>query len=258
MHYYKRNIGDYAKKCGRLSMLQHGAYTLLIDACYDRETFPTLRDAMDWTWASSKEEIEAVEFVLSRFFTLKDGVFVQERIAEEIAEYHNKAEQNKRIAIERETKRASNSTNRAPVVNAAPPVVNEAPPNHKPLTNNQVIHMSTAKLPTCPVEQIIDLYNKILPELPQVKVVNDKRQKDAKRFWTFVLTSKKSDGTLRAVSTEQALEWIEAYFVRARENDFVMGKTQKSGVHADWIGDFDYLLSDKGIARVIEKTREAA
>ena len=46
MHYYKRNLGDYAKKAGRLSMLQHGSYTLLIDACYDREQFPTLEEAI--------------------------------------------------------------------------------------------------------------------------------------------------------------------------------------------------------------------
>ena len=57
MHYYKRNIGDYAKKAGRLTMLQHGAYTLLIDSCYDREKFPTLEDAIEWTWASSDDEI---------------------------------------------------------------------------------------------------------------------------------------------------------------------------------------------------------
>ena len=129
MHYFKKNIGDYAKKTGRLSMLQHGSYTLLIDACYDREQFPTLEQALEWTWASSKEEIEAVEFVLKRFFTLIDGVYVQSRIKQEIAEYHEKAETNKRIANERETKRKENSTKRAPVVN-------EAPPNQEPLTNN--------------------------------------------------------------------------------------------------------------------------
>ena len=76
MHYYKRNLGDYAKKAGRLSMLQHGSYTLLIDACYDREQFPTLEDAIEWTWASSKEEVEAVEFVLKRFFELEEGIYV--------------------------------------------------------------------------------------------------------------------------------------------------------------------------------------
>lgn len=130
MHYFKRNIGDYAKKAGRLSMLQHGAYTLLIDSCYDRERFPTLDEAIEWTWASTTEEIEAVTFVLRKFFALEGDVYVQKRIQEEIAEYHEKAETNRRIAIERETKRKEKSTNRAQVVN-------ESPPNHKPRTINQ-------------------------------------------------------------------------------------------------------------------------
>lgn len=137
MHYFKKNIGDYAKKTGRLSMLQHGAYTLLIDSCYDREQFPTLEQAIEWTWASSKEEIEAVEFILKRFFTLTEGVYVQSRIQEEIAEYHAKADTNKRIAIERETKRKESGTKRTRNVHEASPTVNEPPPNHKPLTKNQ-------------------------------------------------------------------------------------------------------------------------
>jgi uncharacterized protein YdaU (DUF1376 family) len=131
MHYYKRNLGDYAKKTGRLTMLQHGAYTLLIDSCYDRESFPTLEQAIDWTWASTEQEIEAVKFVLSRFFKLgEDGQYVQDRILAELLEYHQKADTNKRIAVERETKRKQNSTNREQVVN-------EPPPNHKPITINQ-------------------------------------------------------------------------------------------------------------------------
>lgn len=130
MHYYKRNLGDYAKKAGRLSMLQHGSYTLLIDACYDREQFPTLEEAIDWTWASSTAEIEAVEFVLRKFFVLDGDRYVQKRIQEEIAEYRVKAETNARIAQERETKRKEKSTVRERVVNASPP-------NQEPITNNQ-------------------------------------------------------------------------------------------------------------------------
>jgi len=130
MHYYKRNIGDYAKKAGRLTMLQHGSYTLLIDSCYDRETFPTMEQALEWTWASTEAEIEAVKFVLSRFFALdNDGRYVQERILQELLDYQEKADTNKRIAIDRETKRKEKSTNREQVVD-------EPPPNHKPLTNN--------------------------------------------------------------------------------------------------------------------------
>lgn len=137
MHYYKRNIGDYAKKAGRLSMLQHGAYTLLIDACYDRERFPTLEDAIEWTWASSPDEIAAVELVLRKFFTLEDGLYVQKRIQEEIEDYRQKSKVNARIAQERETKRAEKRTNRAQDVNESTPEKHGPPPNHKPLTKNQ-------------------------------------------------------------------------------------------------------------------------
>jgi len=131
MHYYKRNLGDYAKKAGRLTMLQHGAYTLLIDSCYDREIFPTLEQALEWTWASTEAEVEAVKFVLNRFFVLdKEGCYVQDRILEELLHYHKNADTNKRIADEREAKRRENRTKREQVVD-------EAPPNHKPLTINQ-------------------------------------------------------------------------------------------------------------------------
>ena len=134
MHYYKRNIGDYHKKAGRLSMLEHGAYTLLIDACYDRERFPTEDDAIDWCWARSDEEVTAVRFVLSKFFTLDGGVYVQQRISEEVGAYKEMAIKNKEIAENREKAKKegknANSTKRAPVVN-------EPTPNQEPLTNNQ-------------------------------------------------------------------------------------------------------------------------
>jgi uncharacterized protein YdaU (DUF1376 family) len=137
MHYYKRNLGDYAKKAGRLSMLQHGSYTLLIDACYDREQFPTMEEAIDWTWASSTAEIEAVEFVLRKFFVLEDGRFVQKRIQEEIADYQAKSETNARIAAEREANRKANSTKRARSVDDALQKNHEPPPNQEPITINQ-------------------------------------------------------------------------------------------------------------------------
>jgi len=83
VHYYKRNIGDYYKKAGRLTMLEHGAYTLLMDACYDREAFPTLPQALDWCGASSPAEVEAVTSVLNKFFTVRPNkTHVQARIQE--------------------------------------------------------------------------------------------------------------------------------------------------------------------------------
>jgi uncharacterized protein YdaU (DUF1376 family) len=133
MHYFKRNIGDYHKKAGRLTMLEHGAYTLLLDACYDRERFPTLEEAIDWCWARNKDEVDAVELVLRKFFELVDGRYVQARIQDEVSAYHATALKNKEIAEKREadkrTKRAGNNTQRAPGVH-------ESAPNQEPLTTN--------------------------------------------------------------------------------------------------------------------------
>jgi len=117
-------------------MLQHGSYTLLIDSCYDREQFPTIEEAIEWTWASTTEECEAVKFVLRKFFVLEDGVYIQKRIQEEINEYKGKAKINKRIAIEREANRKGNNTNREENNTNRERPDNEPPPNHKPITIN--------------------------------------------------------------------------------------------------------------------------
>lgn len=134
MHYFKMNIGDYAKKAGRLSMLEHGAYTLLIHSCYDRERFPTLEEALEWCWARTAEEEGAVKFVLSKFFDLVDGVYIQNRIQEEIDKYHENALTNKRIATEREEKRRIKPRS----VHEACSGVNEPPPNQEPRTKEPI------------------------------------------------------------------------------------------------------------------------
>jgi uncharacterized protein YdaU (DUF1376 family) len=153
MHYYKRNLGDYAKKAGRLTMLQHGAYTLLIDSCYDREIFPTLDQALEWTWASTEAEVEAVKFVLTRFFTLdKEGCYVQDRILQELLHYHKNADTNKRIADEREARRREKSTNRVPSVN-------EATPNQEPLTTNHKPKRESATVVACPSDVDQQIWN---------------------------------------------------------------------------------------------------
>ena len=141
MHYYKRNLGDYAKKAGRLSMMQHGAYTLLLDTCYDREQFPTEEEAIEWTWASTEAEVEAVKFVLRRFFVLEDGRYVQKRVEEELVEYHEKSEKNKRIAQDREAAKSRRERN----VNETCKGDNESPPNQEPRTKNQEPRTSKSK-----------------------------------------------------------------------------------------------------------------
>lgn len=84
MNYYKRHLGDYARKAGHLTMLEHGAYTLLLDAYYEREQGPTLAEAMRIARARTDEERAAVAAVLTDFFTPQpDGRYRQQRVQDE-------------------------------------------------------------------------------------------------------------------------------------------------------------------------------
>lgn len=96
MHYYKRHLGDYARKAGHLSMLEHGAYNLILDAYYDREQAPTRAEAIRYARARSPDEIAAVDAVLSEFFTEADGRYLQARVEQEFLEAAEQAEKNRR------------------------------------------------------------------------------------------------------------------------------------------------------------------
>jgi len=111
------------------------------------------------------------------------------------------------------------------------------------------------KFPNCPHDLIVQRYHEVLPELPRVKLMDSKgRKTKIIDFWEWVLTSNKCDGSRRATNAADALVWIENYFVRARANDFLMGRTSRSEGHSTWRCDFDFLLTEKGKQQVIEKT----
>ncbi len=113
-------------------------------------------------------------------------------------------------------------------------------------------------LPICPVQKVVDLYHEVLPELPKVKLLNDGRRRAISKVWKWVLTTAKSDGQPRATTAAEALEWVKQYFTIARGNDFLMGRTVRTGEHANWQCDLDFLLTDRGMKHVIEKTQKVA
>ena len=97
MNYYKRHIGDYAAATRHLSMLEHGAYTMLLDSYYTSEQpLPVdVKQAARKAGARSKDDVAAVEVVLSEFFTLSADGWRHARCDAEIAVYQAKAGTNK-------------------------------------------------------------------------------------------------------------------------------------------------------------------
>ena len=71
MNYYEKNLGDYAKEAGHLSMAEHGAFNLLLDYYFANEK-PVPKDmAYKIARARAPEEREIVDAVLAEFFELQ-------------------------------------------------------------------------------------------------------------------------------------------------------------------------------------------
>jgi hypothetical protein len=112
-------------------------------------------------------------------------------------------------------------------------------------------------IPKCPHAKIIALYHEVLPELPRCRLTTKARPRKTLDFWKFVFTNKRSDGTVRAKTSQEALDWIRQYFERARLSPFIMGTAERGKGHEGWEAGYDYVISEKGRIRIIENTRAA-
>lgn len=90
MNYYERHLGDYARDTAHLTLIEHGAYTVLLDRYYITEEGIPIDQAHRVARARSKEEKQAVDTVLSEFFTILNGMWVKRRVQEEITKVQTK------------------------------------------------------------------------------------------------------------------------------------------------------------------------
>jgi len=151
MNYYKFNIGDYAAATRHLTMLEHGAYRLLMDVYYTTEQpLPIdVKATARKTGARTKDEIAAVETVLNDFFVLTENGWIQNRCDSEIKVFKEKAATNKVIG-----KMGGRPKKKTQPVNSGNPEITQAvseinpqetlTTNHEPLTINHSVTDVTA------------------------------------------------------------------------------------------------------------------
>jgi uncharacterized protein YdaU (DUF1376 family) len=263
--FYSRHLGDHARRAAHLSLLEEGALSRLDDLYYGKEApLPvSVTEICRLARASSKAEREAVARVLAEFFELVDGVgWRQERADQEICRFREKVAKATASAMARwnpqqhsdGSANASNLDMRSHTERTANQRTKEPRTKEKDQSGANA-PLSAGKLPACPVQALIDVYNEVLPELPRVRLQTKDRTRALQKIWTWVLTSRKDDDTRRAETAEQAIEWFRSYFVRARSNAFLMGRgAPRTGEHASWRCDLDFLLTERGMKHVIEKT----
>lgn len=257
MNHYPHHIGDFNNATRHLTRVERSLYRDLIELYYDTE------QALNGDFEKLARRIicedcdkPALRDVLNEYFVLQDDGWHNHRCDAEIAKYQGQIEQASRAGRASAAKRSNpNPTSvERPLndrSNSVDVPLNQPEPEPEPLGTNVPV---ASKLPTCPVDLIAKAYHEILPELPSVRMMDDGRKKAIKDRWKWVLTTKKPDGTRRAETVEQATDWFKSYFERARDNDFLMGRTPRTNGHTGWKCDIDFLMTTKGLKQVIEKT----
>lgn len=87
MNYYRRFVGDYGKRTKHLSLMEHGVYSLLLDAYYSTEApLPAKHERLYRICSAiAAPEKEAVRTVADDFFPIaSDGLRHNERADEEL------------------------------------------------------------------------------------------------------------------------------------------------------------------------------
>lgn len=117
--------------------------------------------------------------------------------------------------------------------------VDEQQMNNKRTTSEQQVNTNKKdkkekKEKKIPYSEIIHLYHSILPGLPQVVKLTEKRKGQIKARWF------ESDKT-------QSLDWWKDYFEIVKERPFLLGNNDRG-----WQADIDFLTTQSKFIKIIE------
>lgn len=109
-------------------------------------------------------------------------------------------------------------------------------------------HISTTPIP---IKEIIKLYNDTCLDLVKVKIISEKREDNIRYRWNKFAVKKDKTGN------EIGIRLFEELFTMANESDFLSGRIEdKRGFKNQWKADFDWLLNETNMVKVLEGNYE--
>ena len=227
MHYYKFNIGDYARSTRHLSNEEDLAYRRLIDMYYENEAPIPLET--QWVARRIRVASEAVDIVLQDMFERTEDGWKHARCEADIADYHKSAQRNRENGKRGgRPKSVGNKPTENPVGSQSDtsgnPVVTLTT-NHKPLTTNQDI-LSNESMPETDVsdgfdpKDVVEVWNEVALKLgkPKVRDLTPERRQ-----------------LLKARMAQYALDDFVVVFNNIERSPFLRGDHGWRGCTFDWV-----------------------
>jgi uncharacterized protein YdaU (DUF1376 family) len=242
LHYYQFNIGDYASHTRNLSLLEDLSYRRLLDEYYLHERPFNECPATVARQIGMRDQENEVKYVLENFFVLGERGWENKRAEEEIAKFRAKSESaSKAGKASAERRFNARSTDVQPTN------------NQEPITNNQepVLKAEEPKgslsgsIPTMHKE-VVDLFHKILPELPEIRIWNNTRQSLLKSRW------RETAIRLQWKDGNDGLEYFEKLFNWIRQSPFLMGKVNPKPGQRAFECELEWILRPQNWAKLIE------
>jgi len=244
MHYYQFNIGDYASHTRHLDLLEDLAYRRILDLYYLHER-PLSGDAsLVAKQIGMRDDAATVRDVLNEFFERNEDGYFNSRADKEIAHYHSKIEQASRAGKASAERRLSNRST-------------DVQPNNKqePLNNKQEPYLeakaslSKTAFPTCPHQDILNLYAKHLPHLSQPRVWEGNRQEALRARWRQA--AKPSDYSPEGYKdVAGGLKWWDSFFGYIANDTKLAAGFETQG--RTWRPDLEWIVTAGNFAKIID------
>ena len=106
-------------------------------------------------------------------------------------------------------------------------------------SSNTYVDQAAPVRPPCPHADIVDLYHRLLPTLPQVREWTDKRRKMLRTRWM-------------EKDERQSLKWWSDYFTYVGQCDFLMGRVAPTPGRESFEANLEWLVTGGNLVNVIE------
>lgn len=242
MHYFQFHIGDYRAATAHLSNDEDLAYRRLLDMYYDTEN----QIPLDTQWVAKRlrMDCDVVNVVLQDMFKLTDTGWHHGRCETVIEQYHAMAEKNRANGRLGGRKKNPLATDSQPIAKATI--------NNELITNNHIKESKdslSAGLPTCPHQDILNLYKKHLPQLAQPRVWDGVRQTNLRQRW--LQAAKPSEFSPQGYANQSdGLAWWDSFFAYiANDTKLAQGFETKDRT---WRPDLVWIVNATNFAKIID------
>jgi uncharacterized protein YdaU (DUF1376 family) len=256
--------GDYVRDTRSLTPLKHGIYDLLLIQLWDtREPLPLdEQECAGIAKCRSSDEIEAMRFVLNKFFIKCDDGYYNKRMSEEIAKAEILSDSRSKAgkigaSIRARTKARSQSrTSAEQVPNTSlasakqesvppPPQPHSQPPPEKPSPADAGVAsiavdavVKPGPQTRVPHAEIVELFRATLPMAVPIKIWDNDRQELLRTRW-------------REEPERQSLDWWQRFFRYVARSKFLTGEAASPG-RKPFVLTLEWLLKRANFRKVIE------